>query len=711
MADLPFQIIVDDDGSVVIKRFGDTVSATGKKTAGVAARMTRSFRNLGAGIRRLPGVVFNLRNAIIGLGAAAVLRGIIRAGDEVEKARVRLIGLRGSVEEANKTFEFFQDVASKVAFSLREVVQAGVTLEAFGAQSKDTLEAVTDLAAFMGTDVPFAAAAFGRAFAGGAGAADILRERGVLTLVRLRTGITDLTKLTLPQFRKALLSAMVDTTGPIANSAKRLGETFTGALSFAADAVFKLQVAFAEAGFLDLAKELVTNFTEFATVMLRLSKENVPAVREFIESLRTLIPTTDTMIRGAFLGARAFEGLRIIFLEVARAVIVLATAVNLLTLQFRKARQLRAEFKRLGFEVDESADRMFRLVRAQGRLIAGLRKQREAREDLSLANDKGFQAALASLNRIRADDRDVESRAIIRARRAELTRDAIAELGEFAFGTAAQIENAVRVALSKQADLFEANAFVVANTAEGILQKNFDTLAREALDLRITNIEAVRVIAQTGEDTVAAIFSTLQGVREAEQLAILADLQAFKGSEDQKIEFVRQRVAAEINLERIAKFDASAELLSGLAAIAETQGKKLFEVSKALRIGEAIINTFAAANAILADPALIGRPFVRFALAGAAIAQGLANVQRIRATKPGGGGGGGGGGAPGGGGGGGGGGAPAGGAPADQRGGGQAISVSINVAGFIGDEAALASELARVQREAFGDDVETTLSP
>ena len=60
----------------------------------------------------------------------------------------------------------------------------------------------------MGTDIVDASAAFGRAFAGGAGAADILRERGILQLIKDSEGIEDLSKLTLPEFRAALERAM-----------------------------------------------------------------------------------------------------------------------------------------------------------------------------------------------------------------------------------------------------------------------------------------------------------------------------------------------------------------------------------------------------------------------------------------------------------------------------------------------------------------------
>jgi len=146
----------------------------------------------------------------------------------------------------------------------------------------------------MGTDPPEAAQAFGRAFAAGAGAADILRERGVLTLISLRTGIDDLTKLTLPEFRKTLLTAMRDPAGPIAGAAVRIGETWTGQLSFAADAVFKLQQTIFEAGFGDLAKTMIQEFTAVADSIRTAFTPDV--INIFASAIGTFIPTAEVML-------------------------------------------------------------------------------------------------------------------------------------------------------------------------------------------------------------------------------------------------------------------------------------------------------------------------------------------------------------------------------------------------------------------------------
>ena len=190
----------------------------------------------------LQGAIGSLRNRILVYtfaigGAVTAMNKFVSAASGFQDVKTRLVGLTGSVDEANKAFEVFNQVAATTPFQLQDVVRAGAQLEAFGVDSKATLSAVTDLAAFMGTNATEAASALGRAFAGGAGAADILRERGILQLIKDSQGIQDLTDMTLPQFRQALLSAMIDPVAGIEGSADRLSKTYTGAISNMNDAI------------------------------------------------------------------------------------------------------------------------------------------------------------------------------------------------------------------------------------------------------------------------------------------------------------------------------------------------------------------------------------------------------------------------------------------------------------------------------------------
>ena len=58
-------------------------------------------------------------------------------------------------------------MAASTPFTVQEIVEGGVALEAFGANAEALLPTLANVAAFMGERIPYAASAFGRAFAGG----------------------------------------------------------------------------------------------------------------------------------------------------------------------------------------------------------------------------------------------------------------------------------------------------------------------------------------------------------------------------------------------------------------------------------------------------------------------------------------------------------------------------------------------------------------
>jgi len=209
------------------------------KTADTKDRMRVKTEGLERTIGQLRNKLLLVSFAFAAVGAS--IGKTIKTSAQFEALETRLVALKGSVDEGRKSFDFFNKVAATTPFQLANVVEAGAQLEAFGADSTQTLKAVSDLAAFMGTDIVEAANAFGRAFAGGAGAADVLRERGVLTQVKLKSGFEDLSKLTLPQFREALINTLTDPEGNISGATDLLSQTFSGLVSNFQDSISQLQ--------------------------------------------------------------------------------------------------------------------------------------------------------------------------------------------------------------------------------------------------------------------------------------------------------------------------------------------------------------------------------------------------------------------------------------------------------------------------------------
>ncbi len=276
----------------------------------------RSFLGLDASLLRLIATTLIVREGYRALMAGfAQAQAVVDAGRQVEVFQTRLVGLVGGFSAARQEYERLSRLAQSTPFTLPDVVNAQITLRAFGEENVAATKAVGDLAAFMGEDMSFAAAAYGRAVAGGAGAADILRERGVLTLVRLKAGIQDLTKLTLPEFRKVLFEVLVDPLGPIAGATDRLARTYAGALSNMEDAIFRFRSTIAESGLLDTLRDIVQGIVdEFGRLAAdgtldRAAKSIGDALTDVVQDIDSFRPSVETAVNAMETLANGFSDL------------------------------------------------------------------------------------------------------------------------------------------------------------------------------------------------------------------------------------------------------------------------------------------------------------------------------------------------------------------------------------------------------------------
>lgn len=212
---------------------------------GKTTKASNRMRIATAGLQRFLG---SIRNKILLVtfafgGFASIIRSSVQTSMQFEAVKVRLNSMFGSVEKGTKAFNTFNKVAATTPFTLSDVVEAGAALKAFGTNAEEMIKPTADLAAFMGVTATEAAQALGRAFAGGAGAADILRERGILQLIRDFKGIDDLSKVSLPDFRKALEETLLDPEAGIAGATDRLAKTMTGLVSNMSDAFTRMSAA------------------------------------------------------------------------------------------------------------------------------------------------------------------------------------------------------------------------------------------------------------------------------------------------------------------------------------------------------------------------------------------------------------------------------------------------------------------------------------
>ena len=96
------------------------------------------------GVDGLKSAVFNLRNALIGLGAGVAIKSFVDVGKQVESLQIRLKFLFGSVEEGAKAFDVMAKFAGRVPFSL-EQIQAGAGNLAVVAKDANELSEILEI--------------------------------------------------------------------------------------------------------------------------------------------------------------------------------------------------------------------------------------------------------------------------------------------------------------------------------------------------------------------------------------------------------------------------------------------------------------------------------------------------------------------------------------------------------------------------------------
>ena len=205
------------------------------------------------GVDGLKNAVFNLRNALIGLGAGVAIKSFIDVGKQVESLRIRLKFLFGSAEEGAKAFDVMAKFAGRVPFSL-EQIQAGAGSLAVVSKNADELaemlEITGNVASLTGLDFRTASEQIQRSFSAGIASADLFRERGVRDLIGFKAGATVTAEETAEAFRKAFGKG-----GKLAGATKDLANTLEGTLSMIGDKVTNFQQIVAKSFFVGLKQE------------------------------------------------------------------------------------------------------------------------------------------------------------------------------------------------------------------------------------------------------------------------------------------------------------------------------------------------------------------------------------------------------------------------------------------------------------------------
>tara|TARA_R100001480_G_scaffold112973_2_gene113745 strand:- start:21783 stop:24176 length:2394 start_codon:yes stop_codon:yes gene_type:complete len=406
------------------------VGTKGKKDIGRLRLETEGLRrNLGQIRNNLLLVAFATE------GLRRTFSGFAQARGQLEQFEARLRSMSGSAEIAQKQLKQFIDIAATTPFTVQEVVDGGVQLQAFGADAEALIPTMANLAAFMGRSVPEAANAFGRAFAGGRGAADVFRETGILAIIDDFESLDEALnkeKLSLTEFRIKMIEALSDPDGKIANGINELEGTLFQAFANMEDSVFMFRARVGEElqpFFLSLAKS-VTNF--FNAI-------DTDVIRDFGALLKvTFIGIASLAIQSlAVLAAGAIKASADMHLLTTA---ILGTSVSMETFNKAVKRNLFAIlvtsiaagvaiFNRLNNRIEETDDSLSDSTKTVEEFIEELKKAQEAenlaeRNKLQAENIIKLQQQLDLLNATSAVDKEqIKQKRELSAAERKLIRD------------------------------------------------------------------------------------------------------------------------------------------------------------------------------------------------------------------------------------------------------------------------------------------------
>ena len=309
-------------------------------------------------------------------GSIRVMTSFFRASMEFEKTRARLEGLTGSAEAAAETFEIFNEAAKKTQFGIQQITAAGAQLEAFGINSKATIRILSDLASFMGRDIGTAAFAMGRAFSAGAAASEIFREAGVLNIIKTSQGIEDLTKLTLPEFRVAMMKTFVDAASGIQGSTERIQKTTEGMIMNLQDEFVNLQARIGDQ-FVPTLKAVIGALTEFVK---SLDSKNVGIMAANIALLTGALKLNSIGFLAAAKSAKTFA---IVIGTVLQRLAILA-AMNIVVTRLI---ELAEQFELFGMKVEEVTEKTIDMDKAEQDMIKSLEEATEVTKNATMSQE------------------------------------------------------------------------------------------------------------------------------------------------------------------------------------------------------------------------------------------------------------------------------------------------------------------------------------
>jgi hypothetical protein len=219
--------------------------------------------------------IFNIRNALLGFGAGAVIKGILNVGAQAQKLRNQFISLAPSVAEGLKAYSALQKFVASSPLDADSIENASSTVFTLTKNSDKLIDSLTAIQnASIALNVPLVRVAreFNNLSLRGSEATSTLETRGLIGLL----GFTDGIKRNGNEARDVFIKTF-GKGSQFENASLLLGNTFEGASNRFKNSFKNIKESIAGAGVLDF-------FTVTLNVLTERIAKNPEVVLNFVKN-------------------------------------------------------------------------------------------------------------------------------------------------------------------------------------------------------------------------------------------------------------------------------------------------------------------------------------------------------------------------------------------------------------------------------------------
>ena len=253
------EIVVEVDsatGEAHIKGLSKAMDKAGREGKKAFTGAGKAVDNMVPGLHRIIGLAGAVGTAFASWKLAD---SFISASAAAENYEVRLTALLGSQEKGNQLFAEMSEYAATVPFEYKEIMGAATALAGVMkggvAEIKQWMPLIGDLAAVSGLSIEETTSQVIRMYSAGAAAADMFRERGILSMLGFKAGVSYSVAAT----RQQMMAEWQKMGSQFHGASLKLASTWDGLMSMMSDQWFLFRNNFMQdSGMFDYMKAGIT---------------------------------------------------------------------------------------------------------------------------------------------------------------------------------------------------------------------------------------------------------------------------------------------------------------------------------------------------------------------------------------------------------------------------------------------------------------------